>query len=162
MFCQFIAIRREALQKARGFDEDLKFMEDYALPLRLSLLGPWAFISEPLVIWRQGLPGSVSVSQRAIQQERELRESLRIIRTRYLQQIDGEAQFARSGRLQLKELRSDHLELQAIALRSSGHKLLGDLLFRTVRYRKGLFRRGPWFPKMKVLALASRAVMEMI
>jgi glycosyltransferase involved in cell wall biosynthesis len=155
MFCQFIAIRREALQKAHGFDEDLKFMEDYALPLRLALLGPWAFISETLVVWRQGPPGSVSVSQAAIQRETELRESLGIIRRRYLKAIDGQAQFARSRKMQMKELRLDHLELRAIKLRNQGHTFLGDLLFRAVKYRKGLFRRGPWFPKMKVAQLAS-------
>jgi glycosyltransferase involved in cell wall biosynthesis len=155
MFCQFIAIRREALQKAHGFDEDLKFMEDYALPLRLALLGPWAFISETLVVWRQGPPGSVSVSQAAIKRETELRESLGIIRRRYLKAIDGQAQFARSRKMQMKELRLDHLELRAIKLRNQGHTFLGDLLFRAVKYRKGLFRRGPWFPKMKVAQLAS-------
>lgn len=154
MFCQFIAIRRKALQKARGFDEDLKFMEDYALPLRLSLLGPWAFFSEPLVIWRQGAPGSVSVSQRAIQQEKELRESLLIIRNRYLRMINGQAEFARSRKLQLMGLRFDQLELRAIELRRQGRKLLGTLLFQAVRYRKGFFRRGPSFPKMKVAGIA--------
>jgi glycosyltransferase involved in cell wall biosynthesis len=155
MFCQFIAIRREALQKAHGFDEDLKFMEDYALPLRLALLGPWAFISEALVVWRQGPPGSVSVSQAAMKRETELRESLGIIRRRYLKAIDGQAQFARSRKMQMKELRLDHLELRAIKLRNQGHMFLGDLLFRAVKYRKGLFRRGPWFPKMKVAQFAS-------
>jgi glycosyltransferase involved in cell wall biosynthesis len=155
MFCQFVAIRREALDKTHGFDEDLKFMEDYALPLRLSLLGPWAFFCEPLAIWRQGAPGSVSVSQRAIEQEAELRESLFVIRRRYLQMTHGQAQFARSRKLQLSGLRHDRVELRAIKLRARGHKLLGDLLFQTVRYRKGLFRRGPWFPKMKVAELGS-------
>lgn len=154
MFCQFIAIRREALQKTRGFDEDLRYMEDYALPLRLSLLGPWAFISEPLVIWRQGAPGSVSVSQRAMKQETELRESLLIIRERYLQMIDEQAQFARSKKLQLNQLHYDRLEMRAIDLRSQGHKILGDLLFQAVRYRKALLRRSPWFPQMQVKELA--------
>jgi glycosyltransferase involved in cell wall biosynthesis len=155
MFCQFIAIRRQALDKAVGFDEDLKFMEDYALPLRLSVQGPWAFFSEPLVIWRQGLPGTVSVSQRAVKQEKELRESLRIIRTRYLQMVDGRREFARSKRLQLNGLYLDRLEMRAIDLRGRGHKLLGDLLFQMVRYRKGLFRRTPWFPKMKIAELVA-------
>jgi glycosyltransferase involved in cell wall biosynthesis len=155
MFCQFIAIRKEALLRAKGFDEDLKFMEDYALPLRLSVLGPWAFISEPLVVWRQGLPDSVSVSQRAIRQEKELRESLKVIRTRYLDMTEGQAQFARSRKLQVKGLYFDRLELRAIELRSKGHRLLGDLLFRAVRYRKGLFRRSPLFPKMRASELAS-------
>lgn len=157
MFCQFIAIRREALHEAKGFDEDLKFMEDYALPLRLSLLGPWAVISEPLVIWRQGTPDSISVSQLAIQQETELRESLLIIRKRYLDLINGRSEFVRSRELQLRELHYDQVELRAIELRRQGRQLLGDLLFKSVKYRKGLFRRGPWFPKMKMVELRSEA-----
>lgn len=156
MFCQFIAVRREALDKAQGFDEGLKYMEDYALPLRLSLLGPWAFICEPLVVWRQGAPGSVSVSQRAIKQEIELRESLLIIRNRYLQMIEGQPQFEKAKKLQVWEMNLDRVEMRAIGLRNNGHKLLGDLLFQTVRYRKAFFRRGPWFPQMKAKALASR------
>jgi hypothetical protein len=128
-------------------------MEDYALPLRLSLLGPWAYISEPLVVWRQGTPGSISVSQRAIQQETELRESLLIIRTRYLEMIHNKAQFSRSEKLQLQEMHYDRLELRAFELRRQGRKLAGDVLFKTVKYRKGLFRRGPGFPRMKVTEL---------
>ena len=157
MFCQFIAIRRDALRKVQGFDEDLKFMEDYALPLRLSILGPWAFISEPLAIWRQGEPGSVSISQRALKHEMELRESLLIIRNRYLQMIHGESRFAKSEKLQLKGIQEDHLELRAIELKNHGHRFLGNLLFQTVRYRKAIFRRGPWYPKMKVASLTSFA-----
>jgi glycosyltransferase involved in cell wall biosynthesis len=157
MFCQFIAIRRKAVEKTGAFDDELKFMEDYALPLRLSLLGPWAFTSEPLVTWRQGVPGSISVSQRAIEQEVELRENLLIIRQRYLQMIDGNEQFAKSKHLQSREQHLDRLELRAIALRRQGRKAAGDLLFRLVRYRKGLFRRGPWFPGMKVAEFVPEA-----
>jgi glycosyltransferase involved in cell wall biosynthesis len=154
MFCQFIAIRREALRRTFGFDEDLKFMEDYALPLRLSLLGPWAFIAEPLVIWRQGAPGSISVSQRAVEQEAELRESLLIIRKRYLKAVEGNMSFTKSKKLQLKELHFDRIELCAIDLRKQGRHTAGNLLFQLVRYRKSLFRRGPWFPRMKATELA--------
>jgi len=53
LFNQVVAIRREALLKAGMFREDLPFglNDDYDLSLRLSLLGPWAFIAEPLVEW---------------------------------------------------------------------------------------------------------------
>ena len=53
LFNQGIIIRREVLEKTGGFDENLRFMEDYDLPLRLSREGPWAFIREPLVLWRE-------------------------------------------------------------------------------------------------------------
>ena len=157
MFCQFIAIRRDALLRVGGFDQDLKYMEDYALPLRLSLLGPWAFICEPLVIWRQGAADTVSISQRALKQEKEQRESLLTIRRRYLDEIAGRAEFRTAGKLQRQELRLDRLEIRAIELRNRGSKLLGNLLFQSVRYWKAVFRRSVWFPKMKVAQLDAPA-----
>ncbi len=157
MFCQFVAIRREALQKAGGFDQDLDYMEDYALPLRLSIQGPWAFIREPLVVWRQGAADTISVSQRAMKQERKLRESLLTIRRRYLESISGRREFKTSGKMQQRELRLDLLEIRAIDLRSKGSKTLGDLLFGSVRIWKALFRRSPLYPKMKVAQLSACA-----
>jgi glycosyltransferase involved in cell wall biosynthesis len=157
MFCQFVAIRRDALQKAGGFDQDLDYMEDYALPLRLSILGPWAFIREPLVVWRQGAADTISVSQRAMKQERKLRESLLTIRRRYLESISGRREFKTSRKMQQRELRLDLLEIRAIDLRSKGSKILGDLLFGSVRIWKALFRRSPLYPKMKVAQLSACA-----
>jgi glycosyltransferase involved in cell wall biosynthesis len=153
MFCQFVAIRREALKIVHGFDEDLKYMEDYALPLRLSLLGPWGFIREPLVVWRQGAVDTESVSQRALKQARPLRESLLIIRKRYLREIAGKGRYKTARKLQERELFHDQLELRAIDLRRNGSQILGDLLFNAVRYRKALYRRLPAFAKMNVAKL---------
>jgi glycosyltransferase involved in cell wall biosynthesis len=155
MFCQFVAIRRAALKVVKGFDEDLKYMEDYALPLRLSLLGPWAFIREPLVVWRQGAADSVSVSQRALKQARPLRESLLVIRKRYLESIAGQKRYAKARKLQERGLWQDQVELRAISLRERGAKLRGDLLFNAVRYQKAILRRLPTYPKMKAVRLGA-------
>jgi len=155
MFCQFVAIRREALKVVKGFDEDLKFMEDYALPLRLSLLGPWGFIREPLVVWRQGAADSVSVSQRALKQARPLKESLLIIRKRYLGDIAGQRKYDSARKLQERELWHNELELRAMDLHNGGSKILGDLLFGAVRLRKAIHRRLPGYPKMKAARLGA-------
>jgi glycosyltransferase involved in cell wall biosynthesis len=52
-FNQVAAVRREALFEAGLFREDLPFglNDDYDLAVRLSLVGPWAFIVDPLVEW---------------------------------------------------------------------------------------------------------------
>lgn len=155
MFCQFVAIRREALKKVRGFDEDLKYMEDYALPLRLSVLGPWGFIGEPLAVWRQGAADTGSVSQRALKQARELRESLLVIRQRFLDETVGQRKLNSARRLQRRELFNDQLEMHGIDLRSRGSKTFGDILFNAVRYRRAIHRRLPTFAKMKVAKLES-------
>ena len=49
LFNQVVAIRRSAFEKVGGFKEHMRLLEDHDLAFRLSLLGPWAFISEPLV-----------------------------------------------------------------------------------------------------------------
>ncbi|HWF19900.1 MAG TPA: glycosyltransferase family A protein [Verrucomicrobiae bacterium] len=50
-FNQVVALRREALERTGYFRQGI--MEDYDLALRLSLLGPWAFIADPLVVWHE-------------------------------------------------------------------------------------------------------------
>lgn len=48
-FNQVAAVRREALEESGYFRRGV--MEDYDLALRISLMGPWAFIADPLVVW---------------------------------------------------------------------------------------------------------------
>jgi glycosyltransferase involved in cell wall biosynthesis len=52
-FNQVVAVRREALDQCGYFREDLPILEDYDLQLRLSVTGPWAFITDPLVVWHE-------------------------------------------------------------------------------------------------------------
>jgi len=155
MFCQFVAVRREALRRVKGFDESLKFMEDYDLPLRLSMLGPWGFIKEPLVVWRQGTADSVSVSQRALKQARPLRESLLVIRKRYLKDIAGQRKYDTARKLQERELWHNELELRAMNLRDKGSKVLADLLVGGVRLRRAIHRRLPGYPRMEAAKLGA-------
>lgn len=49
LFNQVVIIRRDAFEKVRGFKPEIRLLEDHDLAFRLSMLGPWAFISEPLV-----------------------------------------------------------------------------------------------------------------
>ncbi len=60
LFNQTAAIRREVFEKLGGFDESLRYLEDYDLPMRLAFEGPWAFIREPLVVYREDSPESFS------------------------------------------------------------------------------------------------------
>lgn len=49
LFNQVAMIRREAFEKVRGFKPEMRLLEDYDLAFRLALLGPWAFVEDPLV-----------------------------------------------------------------------------------------------------------------
>jgi len=52
-FNQVVAVRQELLEQIGCFREDLQLNEDYELALRLSLMGRWAFVADPLVIWHE-------------------------------------------------------------------------------------------------------------
>ena len=49
LFNQVAMIRRSAFENSGGFKPGMRLLEDYDLAFRLALLGPWAFITEPLV-----------------------------------------------------------------------------------------------------------------
>lgn len=57
---QTLAIRREALETVGIFDESLWVMEDFDLAMRLSTLGPWAYTTRTLAIWREGSSNSLT------------------------------------------------------------------------------------------------------
>jgi glycosyltransferase involved in cell wall biosynthesis len=59
-FNQVVAVRRDAIDQSGYFREDLKIMEDYDLELRLSITGPWAFITDPLVVWHEDAGNGLS------------------------------------------------------------------------------------------------------
>ena len=67
-FNQVVAVRREALSQSGLFREDLPYglNDDYDLSLRLSLVGPWAFIAEPLVEWHEHID-NISRSHRQLE-----------------------------------------------------------------------------------------------
>jgi glycosyltransferase involved in cell wall biosynthesis len=59
-FNQVAAVRREALEQTGYFRFPRGLLEDYDLALRLSLMGPWAFIADPLVVWHEQVGDNLS------------------------------------------------------------------------------------------------------
>jgi glycosyltransferase involved in cell wall biosynthesis len=154
LFNQIVAVRRSALEAVGGFNEELPFLEDYHLALRLSLLGPFAFIREPLAIWNQGSEGSLSAV--AHQQEMRLRKLEVKLRTDVLESLEPVtnreplkrqmrgALIKARRKLWIADLRQAH------SLRSS---TIGYLLERLEHYSDAASRRSPWFIDMKTAPL---------
>jgi glycosyltransferase involved in cell wall biosynthesis len=69
LFNQAVVVRRDVLKSHGAFDEELFLMEDYDLALRLSKIGPWAIIREPLVFWHLDPQTSLSHSADRIESE---------------------------------------------------------------------------------------------
>lgn len=159
MFNQAVAIRREAFARIGGFDEGLKYLEDYDLPLRLSLEGAWAFIREPLVIYGNGSP--LSFSRAALEDPIVLKHCELNICERMLARGNGHGRQA-SFQGHLKRRRAIfRRELRAIELSRKGFwgaQVIAKLLMKTNRYFLACFRRSPWFPKAITAPLTAAEV----
>ena len=158
MFNQAVAIRRSVLAKTGGFDETLRFLEDYELPLRLSLEGPWGFIREPLVTWRQG--SAHSWSQKAAEEEMCTKECDLRLRQNVLRKVSEREGAPALARLMERYLRRARRQLRALRLKQStspGARLLGNTLSHLGRLEKAIDQRMPWFPKMKTAPVPNEA-----
>jgi GT2 family glycosyltransferase len=158
MFTQAVAIRREVFAEIGGYDESLKYLEDYDLPLRLSLKGPWAFIREPLVIYRKG--SSCSFSQAALKDPITLKHcELKICKRMLTADMPGnhEASFRRHLKRRAGVFRR---ELRAIELGMKpfwAAQTVSRLLMSIERYFVAAFRHTPWFPEVITVPLLMRS-----
>jgi glycosyltransferase involved in cell wall biosynthesis len=157
LFNQCAAIRASALKKIGGFDESLWLMEDHDLALRLALEGnSWAFTNEPLVIWRQGAPGSLW--QKAMDEEVRLKEcTLKCVESFSKRAEVGEHKGLKA--ILRRELKRRRRELTAAKIgqrRIIGSSTLSSILKTVEHYRSAIYRRAPWCPMMEVRPVASR------
>ena len=154
MFNQMAAVRRSALERIGGYDESLRFLEDYDLALRLALIGPFAFIREPLVIWSQGSAGSLS--DEASQQIRRLRELEVRIRQNLLEKVNTSGDHEALRAQMRSALTKANRRLWIAGLRqegSSGVAMVGSVLDKLEHYYDAAIRRSPWFIPMKTRPL---------
>lgn len=151
-FNQAVAIRREAFDKAGGFDEQLRVLEDYDLALRLSLDGPWAFVQEPLVEWRQG-QDSLSYTFKDSAMTSEVWP--RVLKRAFAGALPG-SEYARARRLALRAFRVSRRVLVARGLAdsdSSVRRLAGKGYLKVHRAWDSCSARSPWYPRMRTIAV---------
>lgn len=156
LFNQMVAIRREALARIGGFDESLRYLEDYDLALRLSLLGPFAYTNEPLVIYSHGSAGSLA--HEAQQKVIELKESIVRVRERASETVRASGGYAAFRVPAQRALRTARRQLWVARLgqrRTPGAATLSRLLERSEHYCGAIARRSPWFVEMKVVSIAA-------
>jgi len=151
LFNQGVLIRREVVDRIGSFDESLRFLEDHELSLRLSLDGPWAFIRDPLVIWRE-TPGSCYKQATENRHMLETKPWVYILE-KHLTIVTSDERHTRLRKRVAGEVYRAHRQMQAnkmTQMNSWPVCAVGRVLHMLERYRTGLFRRSPWFPKMKV------------
>lgn len=155
LFNQAVMIRRSVIQTIGEFNESLRLLEDAEFSMRLSLEGPWAFIAEPLVTWRESL---VSCYQKSRRDEKSEQQPMIEILTGQIERLGRTAEH-RSLQNHLKaEIQSLRRQIQAAELQKDvawGARMKGRVTQRLERYRRAAFRRSPWFPKMQVESIES-------
>ena len=161
MFTQMVAVRRQVLERIGGFDETLWVLEDYDLALRLSLEGPWGYIREPLVVYRQGSP--LSLAAAAEVEQVRLRECLVRVRQNLWQKVKSSERHRHLRKPFLKELQVSRRLLWATQLSrraSLAVSILGHGALRVERYLRAIRRRTPWYPQMEVVPITGRLSQE--
>ena len=155
LFNQTVAVRREALEKVGGFDADLRSAEDYDLSLRLSLEGPWGFITEPLTIWRAGATNSLS--KMAVQDQIKLKENEIKIFERMLARVKGTGQ-ERLERLlnkRLSEFRRRLALAQLSKAKSGAAQFRANLVCAVENYRTRITGKLSKLPQMDAQPVAA-------
>jgi glycosyltransferase involved in cell wall biosynthesis len=157
LFTQGVAIRRSVLEKIGGFDERLRLLEDHELALRLSAEGPWAFIKDPMVIWRES---KGSLYQTARGQDLRVAETyVRILRERLEKRPATRVQPHVSKHLR-REIDSTLRQIRAVKVgqrRFWGAAAAGKVLRKMEHCHNAIRRRTPGYPAMKVKLMESRA-----
>jgi glycosyltransferase involved in cell wall biosynthesis len=151
MFNQAVAIRREVLERVGYFDESLRFGEDYELPFRLALQGPWTIIRDELVIYHEASPGSWAKA--ALREEVRLREDLVRIRERMAAALETRPAFAKLRRAAQRELHRERRELSIAQLGTRsilGASALASSLAVIERVRRAVYRRSTSYPRVIV------------
>ena len=150
LFNQGIMIRRRVLDKIGVFDASIRYLEDVEYPLRLSLEGPWAFIKTPLVVWRESMTNSVY--KNSVRDELCTNECMVKVLEVHLARVEKAGRPARLRAYVNGELKSARRHLWASRMREakSGKSALAASIELIEHYRNALFRRSPWYPKMRV------------
>jgi len=126
-------------------------MEDHDLAMRLSLVGPWAYIKEPLVIYHADKPEGLSY--RARKEKIQLQKVMVRMYSKILR--DNRIKCPKTRRQMEHNLKIAQRRLhvaQGYGERAICTAFLCNLL-GLKRFKRAIYRRSPWFPKMKDIPL---------
>src|ERR1700693_5503121 len=128
--------------------------------MRLSLEGrSWAFVREPLVIWRQGSPQSLYLQ--AMGNEIRLKECELQIRQFMAERVKGIPEYQELEKILRRERNRNKRELRIARISQGkirGTRSLVWWLRKIERYRNAIRRRRISFPRMQVQPLEAEAV----
>lgn len=145
LFNQVVAIRKSAFEKVGGFKPHMRLLEDHDLAFRLSLLGPWAFISDPLV---EKYDESDGLSLEAMRDHGRHARAWEAALTGFLEEpVDPKGKV---GKIIRRALRDVATEIKATDFKASGRhvpRTVGRMMMLLLRLRQKVRRRLPSWPR---------------
>jgi glycosyltransferase involved in cell wall biosynthesis len=153
LFNQVVAVRKEAFERIGGFKEHMRLLEDHDLAFRLSLLGPWAFVSDPLVRKYDDLDGVGCQAMRSP-----------LIHARaWDQAFKGYLLESLSSRKDVMNTvrrmsRNATMEIRGVELSESNQgasRAVGRMILTALKVREAIWRRSSWPRVNAVPALVS-------
>ena len=151
LFNQVVVIRRDTFEKIGGFKEHMRLLEDHDLAFRLSLMGPWGFVSELLVTkyeQQDSVGGQAQRDPRA-----HVGAWVRALRGFLDEPISGRDDIQRNI---VRSLRDGVVESYAVDLMLHGNALnrsFGFVLKFLLRMRAAVRRRLPSWPQVEAVAM---------
>lgn len=153
LFCQLVAIRRDALERTGYYDTRFRFMEDYDLELRLSIEGPWGLIREPLGVINATSADSLSLT--VLDDEEARQQYILETRTRVFETLRDRSPSAPALKQLRQTIRKARHDLWAAKLRNRGGwmGMIGRAYNTAEHYRMAGIRRSPLFPRVEGIAI---------
>jgi glycosyltransferase involved in cell wall biosynthesis len=154
LFNQGVMVRSGVLKRLGCFDDSLRFAEDYDLPLRLAIEGPWAIVRDELAVCYAA--NADSWGERALREEIRYREDVLRMWKRLLTICAGDSRHVGLRRMMRRRVRRADWDLRVALLLKSGSQtaaLLGKSLRFAERVSDGLVRRSPFYPRVRVVDL---------
>ena len=152
LFNQAVMVRREALEKVGYFDESLWVMEDYDFAVKLSLLGSFAYLEEPLVLCRELAHNRIS--------EEAYSDSSKLIQTRIkiYDKYINDPSVCRDSSLRHMKINRHLCVLKEESNRLASSRNIDSIIFRTMivsylKIAKVVYRRFALLVKMKTKPL---------
>ena len=149
---QMWAIRREVLERIGLFDVTLRYLEDYDIGVRLALEGPWAYVREPIVEFRQSTTGD-SLSLSISSADPRLHMYMLTIRKRLADLMKARVPAVRSKYLDMA-IGKARRDIWALGQKDASSRFVRHsvAVYKKVEhYYLALFERSPFYPKMNVI-----------
>ena len=149
---QMWAIRREVLDRIGLFDVTLRYLEDYDIGVRLALEGPWAYVREPIVEFRQSTTGD-SLSLSISSEDPRLHMYMLKIRTRLADLMKARVPAMHSRYLGMAIGKAKR-DIWALGQKNASSQLVRHSVSaykKIEHYYLALFERSPFYPKMNVI-----------